>query len=70
MPHLIPIRSLDDPRIAPYTRLKERDLAREGARFIAEGELVVRRLLTSSFGVASLLLADHRVDQIAPLAPA
>ena len=62
----IPIDSIDDPRIAAYTRLKERDLAREGGRFIAEGELVVRRLLASTYAVDSLLLADRMVGEIAP----
>lgn len=70
MPTIIPITSLDDPRIAPYTRLKERDLAREGGRFIAEGELVVRRLLVSSYATESLLVATRRLDEIAPLVPA
>jgi tRNA G18 (ribose-2'-O)-methylase SpoU len=68
-PAIIPVDSLDDPRLAPYTRLKERDLAREGGRFIAEGELVVRRLLASPYAVESLLLADKRAAEIAPLAP-
>jgi len=68
-PWIIPIQSLDDPRIAPYTRLKDRDLARESECFIAEGELVVRRLLASPFPVRSLLLADRRAAAIAPLAP-
>lgn len=68
-PRLIRIESLDDVRIAPYTRLKERDLAREGGRFIAEGEFVVRRLLASKYAVESLLLADRRADEIALLAP-
>lgn len=64
---IITIDSLDDPRIAPYVRLKERDLAREGGRFIAEGELVVRRLLTSPYPTESVLLATRRVEEIAPL---
>jgi tRNA G18 (ribose-2'-O)-methylase SpoU len=50
--------------------LKERDLAREQGLFIAEGEHLVRRLLTSSFMTHSLLLADRRAAEIAPLAPA
>ena len=69
MPAIIPISSLDDPRIAPYTRLKERDLSREGGRFIAEGELVVRRLLASSYAAESLLVATRRLDEIAPFVP-
>ncbi|HEY7086812.1 MAG TPA: RNA methyltransferase [Tepidisphaeraceae bacterium] len=63
------ISTLDDPRIAPYRSLKDRDLAREGARFIAEGELVVRRLLMSDYPVESVLLAERRAQEIAPLVP-
>ncbi len=65
--NVIRIESLDDPRIAPYRNLKERELAREGGRFIAEGELVVRRLLESRYRVESVLLADRRADEIVPL---
>lgn len=65
----IPINTPDDPRIAAYQNLKERELARQGGRFIAEGELVVRRLLASDYPVISVLLAERRVDEIAPLVP-
>ena len=60
----IKIESLHDPRIAPFLNLKERELAREGGRFIAEGELVVKRLLSSEFEVESVLLAPRRVEEI------
>ncbi len=69
-PNLQSIESLDDQRIAPYRQLKDRELAREGARFIAEGEFVVRRLLLSSYETESVLLARRRVQDIAPLVPA
>ncbi|HSI32021.1 MAG TPA: RNA methyltransferase [Tepidisphaeraceae bacterium] len=67
---LIPITSLDDPRVAPYRNLKDRDLAREGGRFLAEGHLVVHRLLASSFETESVFLADTRVADNLPLIPA
>jgi len=63
------IDSLDDPRIAAYQNLKERELAREGGRFIAEGDRVVRRLLESSFAAESVLLAERRLGEIGPLVP-
>jgi tRNA G18 (ribose-2'-O)-methylase SpoU len=66
---VIPIHSLDDPRLAPYRNLKERDLARDGDRFIAEGEHLVKRLLASRMTTESVLLADRRVAEIAPLVP-
>lgn len=63
------ISSLDDPRLAPYRALKERELAREGGRFIAEGEQLVKRLLASAFATESVLLAQRRAPEIAPLVP-
>lgn len=47
-PSFIPVRSLDDPRIADFRNVKDRDLAGRRGVFIAEGDLVVRRLLAES----------------------
>src|SRR4051812_17838706 len=75
MRDVIPISSLDDPRVAPYRNLKDRDLlARAGARgdgglFIAEGEHVVKRLLASTYETESVLLSEHRAEEMAPLVP-
>ena len=66
---LLPVHSLDDPRILPYRNLKDRDLARSGERFIAEGEQVVRRLLDSDYPTESLMLSRRRAGEVAPLAP-
>src|SRR5688572_7775894 len=66
---VIAIDNLSDARIDVYTRLKDRDVAAIDGRFIAEGELVVRRLLASPFETESVLLADRRVEEIAPLVP-
>jgi tRNA G18 (ribose-2'-O)-methylase SpoU len=67
---LIHITSLDDPRVALYRNLKDRELERRGRHFIAEGEHLTRRLLASDFPVDSVMLADRRVAQIAPIVPA
>jgi tRNA G18 (ribose-2'-O)-methylase SpoU len=64
------VHSLDDPQLAPYRNLKDKELARDGDRFIAEGENVVRRLLGSSTPVESVLLAERKFSAIAPLVPA
>ena len=69
MPKIIRIDSLDDPRLAAYRALKERDLARDGDRFIAESEQVVRRLIDSPLAIESVLLADRRAEEIAPIVP-
>lgn len=68
---VIPIDSLDDPRVAHYRNLKDRDLAQQpGGLFIAEGEHVTRRLLASPhFQTRSMLLSERRVAEIGPLAP-
>jgi tRNA G18 (ribose-2'-O)-methylase SpoU len=70
MPRVIPVTSLDDPRLAVFRNLKDRDLKSRHGRFIAEGEFVVRRLLRSSFQTESLLLSQNKCDEIAAIAPA
>lgn len=66
---MIRIDDPDDPRIAPYRELKERELAREGGRFIAEGELVSKRLWASTFQTESVLLAERHIEEMSPLIP-
>ena len=66
---LVSVDRLDDARLRPYRDLKDRELAREGDRFIAEGEQVVRRLLASDYPTESLLLARRRAGEVAPLVP-
>ncbi len=70
---LVAIESLDDPRIADYRNLRDHELLQRadpldpsGHRglFMAEGELVVRRLLESSYRTRSLLLTPNRVDAL------
>ena len=41
------IESLDDPRLDPYRNLKSTNLTRWSNQFIAEGLLVVERLLAT-----------------------
>lgn len=75
MPELstIPITSLDDPRVAAYANIKDRQLRFPGGvahdsrgefadgSFIAEGELVVKLLVASRFRTRSVLLTPTRV---------
>lgn len=59
----------DDPRLDDYRALRERDLrsTHQGAgAFIAEGKLVVERLVASRYRVRSVLV---RADRVAALAP-
>jgi tRNA G18 (ribose-2'-O)-methylase SpoU len=71
----LPIIRIDDPadpRVAPYLQVRERDLVGRGEGFIAEGEVVVRALLSaaSRCRTASLLVAEKRAEHIAALAQA
>jgi tRNA G18 (ribose-2'-O)-methylase SpoU len=64
-----PVTSLDDPRVALYRNLKDKELDRAGRYFIAEGEYIVRRLLASGFPVESVFLSERRAPEIAPAVP-
>src|SRR5438105_4430688 len=56
MPH-IPISSFDDPRLDDYRNIPDPELLSRRGLFVAEGRLVVRRLLGSSrFAARSLLV--------------
>lgn len=66
-----PIRIDDphDPRISAYRDIRERDLVGREGLFIAEGEVVLRTLLTAARGHApvSVLLAESRAASQAGL---
>ncbi|GJE10675.1 MULTISPECIES: TrmH family RNA methyltransferase [Methylobacterium] len=51
-----------DPRLDPYTRMRERDLVGRAGRFVVEGEVTLRLLLgpRSRFRAESILLAPER----------
>jgi tRNA G18 (ribose-2'-O)-methylase SpoU len=63
------IDDLDDPRLAPYRSLKDKELARLGDRFIAESEFVVRRLLASDFPVESVVAAERKAAALTDAVP-
>ena len=58
----------DDPRLEPYTRMRERDLVGRTRRFIAEGEVTLRLLLgaRTRFRAESILLTPERWPGLAP----
>ncbi len=64
------VNSIDDPRLEPYRNLKDTNRTRWSGRFIAEGEKLVRRLLSSDFPVESVLVSDRFLEQLAGLVPA
>jgi tRNA G18 (ribose-2'-O)-methylase SpoU len=62
---VIAVADPDDPQLAPYRDIRERDLVGRDREFIAEGKVVVERLLAGSRHQArSLLLAEHRVPSL------
>jgi tRNA G18 (ribose-2'-O)-methylase SpoU len=67
---LIPVTDLADPRVEGYRNLRDRDLrGTHGGRFVAEGESVIKVLLTGSqHEPESLLVAENRLEALRPLA--
>ena len=68
-PDLTCIDSLDDPRVAAYRNLRDRTL-RGQRMFVAEGDLLVKRLLASRFAAESLLVVESRAAEFVPHVPA
>jgi tRNA G18 (ribose-2'-O)-methylase SpoU len=58
---IIRIDDADDPRIAAYRNIRERDLVGHEGRFIAEGRVVLNLLAASGHKVESVLLLENRV---------
>jgi tRNA G18 (ribose-2'-O)-methylase SpoU len=68
LPLFIPVSDPLDPRIAGYRDVRERDLVGREGRFIAEGEVVLRVLLTRARHRAeSLLIAEDRLGALSDL---
>jgi tRNA G18 (ribose-2'-O)-methylase SpoU len=55
---------LEDPRLEPYRNLKATNLTRWSNQFVAEGPLVVERLLASRFPVQSMLVSRRLARQL------
>jgi tRNA G18 (ribose-2'-O)-methylase SpoU len=64
----IEIDSADDPRIDDFRNLTDAELRRrrDNPTFIAEGLLVIQRLLASPYPVRSLLLTKAKYERLAP----
>jgi tRNA G18 (ribose-2'-O)-methylase SpoU len=65
--HFIGEAQLDDQRLFYYRDLQDRRLADQAGRFVAESELVVRKLLHSPVETESLLLTAPRLATLEPL---
>ncbi len=68
-PSFVTVTDPDDPRIAAYRDIRERDLVGRRGEFIAEGEVVLRVLLgpAARHRAVSLLVAEKRVSRLGPL---
>lgn len=68
----IAIDSADDPRLAEFRDIRERDLTGRKSRFIAEGTVVLRMLAEAhargrGFFAEKILLLRNRVDGVLPI---
>ncbi len=62
------IASPNDPRVADYTAIRERDLTGRAGKFIIEGKVTLGILLARSrFAAASLFLCETRLEPLAEL---
>jgi tRNA G18 (ribose-2'-O)-methylase SpoU len=64
---LIRIDDANDPRIAAYINIRERDLAGREGRFVAEGRVVLNVLAQSGHEVESVLVLENRAEGVADL---
>lgn len=66
---IIPIDDPDDPRVADYREVRERDLVGRRGLFVAEGEVVLRALAAPGgrHRAVSVLVAAQRVERLRPL---
>lgn len=67
--HARTIEETDDPRIAVFRAIRDRELIREQGLFIVEGENPVLRLLASPFETRAVLVSEQRLERIAPQVP-
>jgi tRNA G18 (ribose-2'-O)-methylase SpoU len=68
VPAYVPIDDPDDPRVAAYREVRERDLVGRGGRFVAEGEVVLRTLVARSpFALESCLVSQKRIHAVRDL---
>lgn len=70
-PTIVPIDSMDDPKADVFRDVRDADLRGRDGLFMAESELVLRRLLRSPDRIHSLLLSPEKFrklrDEIEPL---
>jgi tRNA G18 (ribose-2'-O)-methylase SpoU len=62
------VQSIDDPRLDAYREVRDGELVRARGLFVAEGRLVVRRVLEDRrFRLHSVLVTSTALDDLSPL---
>ena len=62
------VRGVDDPRLAPYRDVPDAELMHARGLFVAEGRLVVRRVIEDGrFRVRSVLVNEAAARDLAPV---
>jgi tRNA G18 (ribose-2'-O)-methylase SpoU len=64
-PAPIRITDADDPRVAPFRDVRDKDLRGREGLFMAESEMVLCRLLRTPERIHSVLLTPHKHEQLA-----
>jgi tRNA G18 (ribose-2'-O)-methylase SpoU len=69
---LVPVGDADDPRVAPFRDIRERDLRGRHGLFVAEGAVVLRVLASvhggpSGIRAEAILVMENRLEGIAEL---
>jgi tRNA G18 (ribose-2'-O)-methylase SpoU len=65
--HFLTESALADARLEDYRDLQDRRLGEDSGRFVAESELIVRKLLATDLRVCSILLTAPRLTSLEPL---
>ena len=63
MPVAIPISNIDDPQVEVYRDVRDRDLRGREKLFMAESELVLRRILRRPRALHSVFVTPERLDE-------
>lgn len=65
---IVPVSDPEDPRLAAYGALKDRDVAGRSGGFIVEGAIALERLITAGrFPLNSVFLSQRAADRLAAL---
>ncbi|MEO1407043.1 MAG: RNA methyltransferase, partial [Pseudomonadota bacterium] len=66
---IIHVTDIEDPRLAPFTSIREKDLTNaHGGRFIVEGKVTLDALIRKSrFEIESLFLTQSRLEPLSEL---